>query len=114
MLARKGGDFTLRGFWSMVEFEWYSDKERLIAEKHGLDMETIKKIFDDPGRAMQYDKAHSGLEERWQTLGKVKDVLFAVYTERGEKIRIITARKATPAERQEYYGTSNKGNWFIP
>ena len=98
----------------MLEFEWYSVKEQLIAEKHGLDIETVKQIFVDPGRIVQYDNVHSGLEERWQTLGKVKDVLFTVYTERGEKIRIITARKATPAERQEYYGTSNKGYWFIP
>ena len=98
----------------MLEFEWYSDKERLIAEKHGLNMETVKQIFDDPNRVVQYDKTHSGLEERWQTLGKVKRVLFAVYTERRETIRIITARKATPAERREYYGTSNKGHWFIP
>ena len=98
----------------MIEFEWYSEKERLIAEKHGIDMIAVKRIFDDPYRIMQYDNAHSGLEERWQTLGKVKGVLFAVYTEREEKVRIITARKATPAERREYYGTSNKGHWFIP
>ena len=50
----------------MFEFEWYSEKERLIAEKHGLDMEAVKKIFDDPFRIVQYDKAHSGLEDRWQ------------------------------------------------
>ena len=101
----------------MLEFEWYSEKERLIAEKHGLDIETIKKVFDDPLRIIQHDKAHSGLEERWQTLGKVKEVLLVVYTERGErkeKIRIITAREATPEERRIYYGTSKKGFWFIP
>ena len=98
----------------MLEFEWYSEKERLIAEKHGLDMETVKKVFDDPLRIIQHDEAHSGLEDRWQTLGKVKEVLFAVYTERGEKVRIITAREATPEERRVYYGTSKKGYWFIP
>jgi len=98
----------------MLEFEWYSEKERLIAEKHGLDMETVKNVFDDPLRIIQHDEAHSGLEDRWQTLGKVKEVLFAVYTERGEKVRIITAREATPEERRVYYGTSKKGYWFIP
>jgi len=40
--------------------------------------------------------------------------LFAVYTERDEKIRIITAREATPEERRIYYGKSKKGYWFIP
>ena len=98
----------------MFKFEWYSEKERLIIKKHGLDMEMVKRIFDDPFRVMQYDKAHSGLEDRWQTLGMVNGVLFAVYTEREEKIRIITAREATPEERRIYHGTSKKGFWFIP
>ena len=98
----------------MLEFEWYSEKERLIAEKHGIDMAMVKRIFDDPFRVIQYDKDHSGLEDRWQILGMVKEVLFAVYTERKEKVRIITAREATPEERRIYYGTSKKGNWFIP
>ena len=98
----------------MLEFEWHSEKERLIAEKHGIDMEMVKRIFDDPFRVIQYDKDHSGLEDRWQILGMVNEVLFAVYTERREKVRIITAREATPEERRIYYGTSNKGFWFIP
>ena len=98
----------------MLEFEWYSEKERLIAEKHGLSMEIIKKVFDDPYRIIQYDITHSGLEDRWQILGKIDDVVFAVYTERNEKIRIITAREATSEEKQVYYGTNKKGFWFIP
>ena len=98
----------------MLEFEWCSEKERLIAEKHGIDMYAIKRIFDDPFRIMQYDDVHSGLEDRWQILGLVDDVLFAVYTERGLKIRIITAREATPEEKRIYYGTNTKGHWFIP
>ena len=80
-------------------------------------MVMIKKVFDDPLRIIQHDKTHSGLEERWQTLGKVNEVLLVVYTERGEhgeKIRIITAREATSAERREYNGKSDKGEWFIP
>jgi len=32
----------------MLEFEWYSEKERLISEKHGLDIDKIKRIFYDP------------------------------------------------------------------
>ena len=98
----------------MIEFEWYSEKERLISEKHGIDMEAIKRIFDDPYRIVQYDKKHSGIEDRWQILGMSKGILFAVYTERGEKFRIITAREATPQERRIYYGESKKGYWFIP
>ena len=98
----------------MLNFEWYSEKERQNVEKHGIDLEAVKKIFDDPFRIIQYDKGHSGLEDRWQTLGTANGVLFAVYTERGEITRIITARKATPEERRIYYGTKKKGFWFIP
>jgi len=43
-------------------------------------------------------------EERWQTLGMAGKVLFAVYTERGEKKRIISARLANKAERRSYNG----------
>ena len=98
------------------KFEWDSEKERLIVEKHGLTMEVIKGIFDDEYRLERYDKIHSRLleEDRWQTIGMVNDVLFAVYTERVEKIRIITAREATPEEKEIYYGTSNKGGWYYP
>jgi len=98
----------------MLIFEWYSEKERQNVEKHGIDLETVKKVFDDPFRIMQYDEAHSGLEDRWQILGMVNGVLFVVYTERGEKIRIITAREATPEEKRLYYGENDDGNWFIP
>ena len=97
----------------MIPFEWYSEKERLNVEKHGIDLEMVKKVFDDPFRIEQYDRAHSGLEDRWQTLGMADGVLFVVYTERGDKIRIITAREATPEEKKIYYG-ENGGNWFSP
>jgi uncharacterized DUF497 family protein len=97
-----------------MEFEWYSEKERINVERHGIDLETVKRVFDDPFRITQYDEAHSGLEDRWQVLGYSGDVLFVVYTERGEVTRIITAREAEPEERRIYYGESDKGNWFIP
>ncbi|GHV07391.1 hypothetical protein FACS189485_17670 [Spirochaetia bacterium] len=97
-----------------MKFEWYSEKERINIEKHGIDLEMVKQAFDDPFRVEQYDEAHSELEDRWQTLGMSGDVLFVVYTERGETCRIITAREAEPEERRIYYGESSKGNWFIP
>jgi uncharacterized DUF497 family protein len=98
----------------MLEFEWYSEKERINVEKHGIDLAIVKNIFDDPFRIVQYDVEHSGLEDRWQTLGMTGGVLFVAYTERGEKIRIITAREAESKERRIYYGESDEGYWFIP
>ena len=52
-----------------------------------------------------YDFLHSTLEEdRNITIGKVDEVLFVVFTERGDNTRIISARKATPSEKEAYYG----------
>ena len=93
---------------------WDSEKARVVAEKHGIDMESVERMFADPFRVVQYDEAHSGLEDRWQTVAMVNGVLFAVYTERNDRVRIITAREATAEERRVYYGTSGKGYWFIP
>jgi uncharacterized DUF497 family protein len=97
----------------VMDFEWYSEKERLNVEKHGIGLETVKRVFDDPFRVERYDESHSGTEDRWQVLGKAGDVLFVVYTERGATTRVITARGAEPEERRIYYGESGKGNWFI-
>jgi len=98
----------------MIVFEWNSEKERQNIIKHGLDLEAVIRVFDDPFRIVRYDEAHSGLEDRWQTLGIADGILCVVYTEREEKIRIITAREATPEERRIYYGAGKKGYWFIP
>jgi len=97
-----------------MDFEWYSEKERTNIEKHGINLDKVKEVFRDPFRIEQYDEKHSGMEDRWKTLGKAGEVLFVVYTERGEQTRIISARKAEPDERRIYYGKSDKGNWFIP
>ena len=40
-------------------------------------------------------------------MSALKEVLFVVYTERGEKIRIISAREAQPREKEKYYGDSD-------
>ena len=51
-----------------------------------------------------YDAKHSTLtEDRWNAIGMVGRVIFVVYTERSEKIRIISARRATKEEENEYY-----------
>ena len=98
----------------MIIFEWCPVKERRNIEKHRLDLNTVKRVFADPFRIARYDAAHSGLEDRWQTLGMADGVLCVVYTERGSKIRIITARKATSEEKRIYYGTQKRDYWFIP
>ena len=50
-----------------------------------------------------YDFEHSSDEDRYIAIGRVGDILFVVFTERGENIRIISARLATEPERRLYY-----------
>jgi len=89
--------------------EWDSEKARENILKHHVSFETAQYVFSDPERLERYDRSESNRssEERWQTLGKVTDTLFVVYTETGTAKRLITARLATKAERRSYNGYYN-------
>ena len=84
-------------------FEWDDEKARINFQKHGIQFKTAIKVFRDEFRIEQEDESHSDPEERWQIIGMVKNVLFVIYTERGDSTRIISARKATIQERMRYY-----------
>ena len=86
-----------------MEFEWDSEKERLNIENHGIDFETAMLVFNDDDRIEIYDVEHSIDEDRYNTIGMVSDVLFVVYTERKDRIRLISARLANKKERSIYY-----------
>lgn len=63
------------------------------------------KFFLDKARIEIYDEAHSTMdEERFITIGMAGEVLFVVYIERQQAIRMISARLATAKERRLYYG----------
>ena len=85
-------------------FEWDEEKNRLNKIKHGINFKTAAKVFNDEDRIERRDYEHSQDEDRWQVIGLVEDVLFVVYTKRGIKTRLISARLATDYERSEYYG----------
>ena len=88
------------------EIEFDPEKAKLNWQEHKVDFEDAALVFADPLRIERRDDSESNIagEERWQTLGKVDKILFVVYTERGEKIRIISARPANKAEKRSYYG----------
>lgn len=84
--------------------EWDDDKNELNWKKHKLYFEDAARVFLDDNRIDYFDEDHSDYEERWKVIGKVRNVLVVIYTEREEKLRIISARKAEKEEREEYYG----------
>lgn len=90
-----------------MKFEWDEEKNKINLEKHGINFETAMLVFNDSQRIEIYDVEHSIHEDRYNTIGMVHDVLFVVYTERKENIRLISARLATKLERSIYYDTDS-------
>ena len=86
-----------------MKFEWDEDKNIINKEKHKISFETAVHVFDDPYYIEMFDFEHSVDEDRYIAIGKVGDVLFVVFTERKDTIRLISARLATNAERGLYY-----------
>jgi len=86
--------------------EWDENKNIINRQIHHISFETAKMVFADPDRIERLDNSlrNDSSEIRWQTLGLVGKVLFVVYTERGENIRLISARLANKKERSSYYG----------
>jgi uncharacterized DUF497 family protein len=90
-----------------TDVEWNDVKNETNKREHeGMGFELDQLVFADPNRLERLDQSESNTsgEERWQTLGMAGKVLFAVYTERREKKRIISARLANKAERRSYHG----------
>jgi len=83
------------------EFEWDDNKNRINIAKHGISLKDARYAFYDPNKVVMVDLSDSN-EDRWKIIGMVDKLLLVVYTERGERIRLISARAATRAEQEEY------------
>ena len=114
-LPKTRGKFPILTKMAELIVEWDENKNAINRRIHHISFETARLVFADPNRIERLDNSlsNSSGEIRWQTLGLVGNVLFVVYTERGENIRLISARLANKKERSSYYGDgNNKGsNW---
>lgn len=92
-------------------FEWDDTKAEANRKKHGVEFVEAATVLDDPFVRIELDSLHSEGESRSTATGfsALSRVLLVVYTERRERIRIISARKATRQERREY--ESQFGSW---
>ena len=87
-----------------MEFEWDPAKAQTNLRKHGVPFFKGCQVFKDAGRLEQPDFSGDHDEERWDVLGRVEDtVLFVVLTLRGERVRLISARRANPNEQRTYW-----------
>jgi uncharacterized DUF497 family protein len=85
-------------------FEWDLAKAATNYAKHGVCFERARLVFADPFGIAEIDDRQNYGEERFTRVGMVEGaLLFVSYTERGERIRIISARRATKHEQDDYY-----------
>ena len=91
-----------------MRFEWDPSKAASNAKKHKVTFEVSKTVFYDDFAVQFFDEEHSSEEERFLLLGMSSDakLLLVCHCERedGDAIRIISARKATESEAQNYRG----------
>ena len=87
-----------------LSFEWDAQKASANERKHGVSFDEAATAFGDPLSVTIPDPDHSEDEDRFILLGSTYRgrILVVVHTDRGDNIRIISARRATRTERRQY------------
>ena len=87
-------------------FSWSDEKNRENIKKHGLSFQEASPVFLDPYLVIRHDEAHSSMKEtRWKGIGVLGNnlLLAIIFVEEKEHIiRLISARKATKKEKENY------------
>jgi uncharacterized DUF497 family protein len=84
-----------------MRFEYDPAKSELNKAKHGLDFEEAQALWDD-GARIEFE-ARTTIEARYLMVGRIGDRLWAaVFTPRGEAVRLISVRRARAEERRRY------------
>ncbi|MDP3147858.1 MAG: BrnT family toxin [Ignavibacteria bacterium] len=88
----------------MINFIWDKNKAKLNHEKHKLSFEEAVTVFADPLAFIFDDDEHSRIEKRLLIIGHTNKnkIIIVSFTERNQHIRIISARKVTTKEKQDY------------
>ena len=87
-----------------MEFEWDKNKAKTNLSKHRISFDEAKTVFDDLFYIDFYDPDYSDNEDRYIIIGESQQrrLLIVSYTEREDRIRLISAREATKKEREDY------------
>lgn len=85
-----------------MEFEWDEGKRQSNRKKHGIDFAKASKIFRK--ETLDFEDTRDYNEQRYLAIGETEgSIITVVYTYRNDKIRIISARKASKNEKRIYY-----------
>jgi len=87
-----------------MEFEWNPDKAVINLRKHSISFQEAATVFDDSLSVTFPDPDHSVGEDRYVIIGMSRfgQLLVVSHTDRGNRTRIISARRATRQERRFY------------
>jgi uncharacterized DUF497 family protein len=86
-----------------MSYEWDEHKRQVNIKKHGIDFSDVPELLDGDVVILPDERFNYG-EQRFIVIGMLKNLVVVVaYTERGENIRIISARKATKNEQNFYF-----------
>ncbi len=88
-----------------MEFEWHAAKAEANLQTHGVSFELARTVFKDPFAIERLDDRKDYGEERFVIIGMAEGqiLLFVADTEREERIRIISARRVTQHEQDDYF-----------
>jgi len=91
-------------------FGWDAEKARTNLRKHGVSFEEGATVFGDPLSLTIPDPLHSTDEERFVTIGESSSgrIVVVVHADRGQAVRLISARLAAPRERRAYHEGSQQ------
>jgi uncharacterized protein len=95
------------------EFDWDDNKALINQQKHGVDFTDAMTVLSDPLAMTFFDSEHSADEDRWVTVGRSTQgaLLLVIHTfmstgPNSAQIRLISARRASKREQQQYEQSS--------
>jgi hypothetical protein len=93
-----------------VQFEWHVAKAAGNVTKHGVSFDEASTVFGDPLAGTILDPRHSTDEGRFVTIGLStrQRLIVVAHADRDDRVRIISARRATRRERRKYESTAKK------
>jgi len=87
-----------------MDFEWGDTKAESNERKHGVPFAEAMTVFADPLSLTGFDPGHADDEDRFITMGTSTEgrLLIVSHTDRGDKVRLLSAREASRRERRDY------------
>lgn len=87
-----------------MDFVWSRAKASANERKHGVSFRESMTVFGDPLSLTAFDPDHSETEDRFITMGTSASgqLLVVVHADRSDRVRIVSARRATRRERKDY------------